>query len=940
MIRSRVLSPHRVVLGFMAFLAIGLSAPRLDAAQPVATMVADIGQRVPVLTSDAFLPPLPAPVELDGVVYFQNDDGIHGRELWRSDGTTAGTRMVRDVCPGACGSVYIGSFLSTAATASAVYFAADDGVHGQELWVTDGTSNGTHMVRDLVPGWRSSQPGYFVATSQRLFFWAWDAQQSRHLWTSDGTLAGTVAVPTETPDWRGAGTALQDVMLFTASSSPGLWRSDGTAAGTYSLSSAYGPGQNFTANASFTLFGGRLVFLADDGDLEPPTLWVSDGTIPGTHALAPVEYARGFALVGDRLYYFAKTSFDQWSVWSVDAALESFEEIVLPTGLRPANYWGRAVEFGGELYFTAFDALHGEELWRIRAGLPELFFEVYPGSDSGFPLDIDSFWPGIGPFLAALPDRLLFFADDGVHGLELWATDGTAGGTGLVRDLTPGPEGTRLEYWTSPLPPTVLDGRLLFRTRSFVAGVDLWSSDGTADGTVRLRSLRAAKSAISAPELGASFYGAQAITCFAPVGAGMLFAADDGSLGVEPWYSAIGEGGAHLVADLADGSMWSSPEICAPIGGRAVFGADTTDPAYSVRLISTSGQAGDVVDVAAEPLYGHLYSSAHFGGRLLLGAYELWATDGSISGTEKLEPEGAGFLEQLLPLGNQLLAGGSELAATDGSPGGLTLIEPPGLDGSLYPLRLTRLGESALFLGWQPAQGQELWKTDGTPENTVLVRDIRPGPETAFPEEYPGARALLTRIVPLGARAFFAADDGVHGEELWVTDGSAAGTELFADIVPGPYPSVPRELVRVGDWLFFTAESVAAGRELWVTKGGASGITLLFDLLSGAGSSVPQELTAIGTDLYFTAWTARDGREPWRLPVGPGGPGVPSRIADLAPGPLSSSPLVIRNVGADVYTVANDNVHGFELWTLRDPDVLFADDFESSGLALWAGTPP
>src|SRR6185436_3274903 len=86
-------------------------------------------------------------VESDGILYFQGNDGIHGTELWRSDGTRAGTKMVADVVPGPDG--LPPQFLTPAP--GGVYFSAADGIHGRELWWSDGTAAGTHMVVDLLP---------------------------------------------------------------------------------------------------------------------------------------------------------------------------------------------------------------------------------------------------------------------------------------------------------------------------------------------------------------------------------------------------------------------------------------------------------------------------------------------------------------------------------------------------------------------------------------------------------------------------------------------------------------------------------------------------------------------------------------------------------------------------------------------------------------------
>ena len=85
--------------------------------------------------------------KVNGTLYFTANDGAHGIELWKSDGTAAGTVMVKDIGHGSTDSP-----TSLTNVNGTLYFAADDGVHGAELWKSDGTAAGTVMVEDIDPG--------------------------------------------------------------------------------------------------------------------------------------------------------------------------------------------------------------------------------------------------------------------------------------------------------------------------------------------------------------------------------------------------------------------------------------------------------------------------------------------------------------------------------------------------------------------------------------------------------------------------------------------------------------------------------------------------------------------------------------------------------------------------------------------------------------------
>lgn len=581
------------------------------------------------------------------------------------------------------------------------------------------------------------------------------------------------------------------------------------------------------------------------------------------------------------------------------------------------NYQGRSypifAQSGGVTFFARNTPEHGNELWVYNAGSITLVKDIEPGSDGSSPFTLKPVDSG----------GIYFTAETSAHGRELWFSDGTEGGTMMVKDIKTGSESGITSFAPQSLYVVPGTNYLLFAADDGVNGVEPWLSDGSSGGTSMYSNVNPGANS-SNPS---NFYN---------VGAYIFFSAETVAGGREPF---VGFGGSTgMLMNIATGAASSNPYafILNGAGDRILFNASsntsgnelwqttigTTSLVKDIVPGSTGGSITNFVKVASQTIFSHVDLSSG------TPVSKIIKSDGTESGTTTVKeldcvPGGIfsiaypQYIAKGSPTNNRSIfpcLGGFEVDqvfaepwVSDGTESGTVILQDifPGPRGS-YINSITQGLERSIIPANNGRHGIEIWSTDGS--TISRVADYNPGEPSSYDIDYYGFFFILggeapynSAVLPLrkGRRMF-----GVYTDGLTLT-------ELFDDSnTDVTDSSEPQEIAPLGDYVIFSAKDSKLGREPFISNGKKRGTKILKNIFK-SGDSSPYSFVPIPEDrVVFIADSVKRGAELWLTD------GMSTKmIKDVAPNELFGAHTNFKNLlKGKMYFRGDDGTTGSELW--------------------------
>lgn len=779
-----------------------------------------------------------ASVILNNKLYFVANDGTSSGEIWCTDGTSEGTVKI----------THSQNYNISQFTLVGDHFYFVKRINNfLQVWISDGTENGTKMVKG---GIQSASYTVYEGKCNNTFIFCFTPQSAMEtsLWRSDGTSEGTYAL------LSGSGIGgtdissqciefnnelyfvISDDYIFGYGSSVGIMKTDGTVANTVPVKAILVGGTWLIDYDDVIAINNKLYFSFFEVDYNRLFIWESDGTESGTKLIYDVSGDTYFSTSnlysdGDHLIFCGKnenggTSLIRMNLqdYSLDFIKELQGVITFPGYFVYPESVGKIREINdGKIFITVPGMIPQYEGWisgltessTIRVPIlddyvtylyddilvfkdkfylsknsPENGRELWvsDGTAEGTILfeDIDNTMGGLaGTHLWDLGNKFVFIADDGIHGKELHVNN--MGTENAVIDIWKGKNGS------FPANMIKYKNNIYFTASDSAHGTELWKTDGTNEGTQMVKDMTEGRYSTHITN---------------PV----VFN--------DTLFFLTYRDGSDYLCKLKDDNL---VEIKGLFGISSLFACDSylffiAGP-YKDLYVTDGTSAGTVMlkefDICRNfaQVNGKLYFTAS---ERNAGDEELWSSDGTQSGTVMVKDIGMGYPSepnQLINFNNKLFftaytqENGRELWQSEGSEVNtlqvIDIIQGP--QNSLYNARFHLWNNNLYFNANDGLHGFELWKTDGSESGTRLVKDINSGGESSFPSLMASNENAV----------YFQAYDPEHGTELWKSDGTESGTIMVADIFPGVISSSPANILATSGDVFLFADTQNDGRQIW-----------------------------------------------------------------------------------------------------------------------------
>ncbi len=808
---------------------------------------------------------------LNNELYFIANDGISGQQLFKTDGTIGNIQKLTN---------FIDKTIPRLTLVNdQIYFTITetilDGGNGfLEIWKSNGTKAGTTLIKDKIDTWSNvtafegSCNGLFLFESQ-----ATDSPNYTKMWRSDGTPEGTYPL---TPDLEGSGSGYDDFgrsggssmfsqyiihennlyfvargTIFGSDQSVGIMKTDGTVENTVPVGKVH---EGYMINyGGVAEVNGKLYFSFFEYKKNRLFIWETDGTATGTEKVYDITAEQYFGpsnLIVDEsklLFTSAGSSGTGTSLISFDPKSREAAPVTQIEDVTTKPY-----EFFGGIF-------NSNKLFSIKPGLVYLGLNIpnVTNAKDYFVINIPAASKVKVPALFYATNFYLFkgqqyfagYKSD--SGVELWSTGETLENFRLVKNINKGKTGIYSREVVT------LGDDIIFDTHEAKAakGRELWQFNTSSQTASVLSDINPGTPSSDPVQL-VKFKDK------------IYFIANQNTTGREIWSTDGTDAGTVRLTDYPN-SVWSmSPDLLTNQGDQSLYFAAYNEQENRSYLMKTDGATittvKDVgINIHNSPLFikeivaapDKVFFATKFDGD------DLWVSNGTEAGTQKLK--------DLCNIKNMTYSNGSvyfianedgdckgevKLWKSDGTVSGTKPVFEPGAMPFTNIRSLYSYNNTIYFVAYTADSGSEIWKTNGFAAGTAILKEIGPGALAGIGNP---------NFTIFNDKLYFAADDGAHGTELWQTDGTTGNTFMVADIAAGSIASMPQNLTPIGNKLYLNASTTETGRELWVTEG--TEVSLAAEMVPGSNHSDPTNIMLVNDKVYFMANTLNAGRQLWML---------------------------------------------------------------------------